>query len=381
MVDINGLSPEVKKALFAASQEYLSRYGKPLINNISSAYRSTAKQQELWNNRANNPYPVARPGTSPHESGLAIDVNDWQRAKPILEKYGFNQPLPKNDPIHFEFKKEYKQPSNILQVADERSQKEIAIARKNYQMQVEAQAEQQRQAQLQSYLESIKESMKLQLEAEKNTLQNGGKPTPSYEQTLSVSQGLENAVQQAQQEQPQTVYQNPNSIEGMIPGSNVETMDNSQSLPAYEGMPSPMEKLKSAYYSLIDNGLSPDEASFVLTASSKQEQPQVANNQEPINAETSYNQGYVSPLIDTQQARNPEALTTIDNVLSSINDNSAAMDNNVVTSKPPSISGLKALPNTNVDIPTNVWASFKLQQPVQPFQLYNTYMKGTNPNV
>jgi LAS superfamily LD-carboxypeptidase LdcB len=41
---------------------------------IVSGRRSTAEQQRLWDNRASNPNPVAVPGTSLHEKGLAIDV-------------------------------------------------------------------------------------------------------------------------------------------------------------------------------------------------------------------------------------------------------------------------------------------------------------------
>lgn len=40
---------------------------------INSGYRSMAEQQQLWNNRASNPNPVAAPGTSLHEQGLAAD--------------------------------------------------------------------------------------------------------------------------------------------------------------------------------------------------------------------------------------------------------------------------------------------------------------------
>jgi D-alanyl-D-alanine dipeptidase len=41
---------------------------------ITSGLRTYAEQMRLWNNRGSNPYPVARPGTSRHESGRAADV-------------------------------------------------------------------------------------------------------------------------------------------------------------------------------------------------------------------------------------------------------------------------------------------------------------------
>jgi uncharacterized protein YcbK (DUF882 family) len=41
---------------------------------VTSGKRSTERQAALYANRANNPYPVARPGTSKHELGLAVDL-------------------------------------------------------------------------------------------------------------------------------------------------------------------------------------------------------------------------------------------------------------------------------------------------------------------
>jgi hypothetical protein len=41
---------------------------------ITSGGRSYAEQERLWNARGSNPFPVAQPGTSRHESGNAADV-------------------------------------------------------------------------------------------------------------------------------------------------------------------------------------------------------------------------------------------------------------------------------------------------------------------
>ena len=41
---------------------------------VTSGRRTHAEQLRLWNNRANNPFPVARPGTSRHELGRALDL-------------------------------------------------------------------------------------------------------------------------------------------------------------------------------------------------------------------------------------------------------------------------------------------------------------------
>src|SRR4051812_26153064 len=41
---------------------------------LTSGLRTRAEQQRLWDSRGSNPFPVARPGTSRHESGRAADV-------------------------------------------------------------------------------------------------------------------------------------------------------------------------------------------------------------------------------------------------------------------------------------------------------------------
>ena len=41
---------------------------------ITSGLRTFAEQKRLWDNRGSNPFPVAHPGRSRHESGRAADV-------------------------------------------------------------------------------------------------------------------------------------------------------------------------------------------------------------------------------------------------------------------------------------------------------------------
>jgi hypothetical protein len=48
--------------------------------NITSGGRTYAEQERLWNARGSNPYPVAHPGSSRHESGNAADVTIGGRA-------------------------------------------------------------------------------------------------------------------------------------------------------------------------------------------------------------------------------------------------------------------------------------------------------------
>jgi hypothetical protein len=53
---------------------------------ITSGLRTVAEQQRLWDNRGSNPFPVARPGTSLHQSGNAADVTVGGR--PIQDAIG-----------------------------------------------------------------------------------------------------------------------------------------------------------------------------------------------------------------------------------------------------------------------------------------------------
>jgi D-alanyl-D-alanine carboxypeptidase-like protein len=47
---------------------------------ITSGGRTYAEQERLWNARGSNPYPVAHPGSSRHETGRAADVTIGGRA-------------------------------------------------------------------------------------------------------------------------------------------------------------------------------------------------------------------------------------------------------------------------------------------------------------
>lgn len=70
---------------------------------VQSGYRSRAEQQRLWDNRHNNPYPVAPPGTSRHESGNAADITPGMEVfGAVAGKYGLSFPLGAADPVHVE---------------------------------------------------------------------------------------------------------------------------------------------------------------------------------------------------------------------------------------------------------------------------------------
>jgi hypothetical protein len=93
-----GLTPAMTAAVARAGV----LLGRPVP--ISSGWRSPAQQAALWANRHLNPYPVAPPGTSMHERGLAIDVPRTFVAtlRAVAAAVGLCQPLPVSDPVHFE---------------------------------------------------------------------------------------------------------------------------------------------------------------------------------------------------------------------------------------------------------------------------------------
>ncbi len=93
-----GLVPELVTALSRAE----ALLGAPVP--VTSGYRSPAAQRALWAARAGNPYPVARPGTSAHERGRAVDVprSVAERLAGVGPLVGLCRPLPRTDPVHFE---------------------------------------------------------------------------------------------------------------------------------------------------------------------------------------------------------------------------------------------------------------------------------------
>lgn len=88
------LQPPAKQAL----QKAIQARGIPMI--INSAYRTIAQQLLLFN-WLNGTSPVALPGRSNHQSGLALDIEDprgWER---FLIPHGW-KPLA-GDPPHFDY--------------------------------------------------------------------------------------------------------------------------------------------------------------------------------------------------------------------------------------------------------------------------------------
>ncbi len=110
MSDFQALNPGMKRAVYNAATEYMKATGNKL--QVNSAKRDPEDQQRLYDEtvRAGRPgrgpggMLVARPGRSPHESGNAIDIQQYsdRTAVQILAKHGLQQKYGSKDPVHFE---------------------------------------------------------------------------------------------------------------------------------------------------------------------------------------------------------------------------------------------------------------------------------------
>ena len=92
-VDLDGTNPEFKKNLLAMAEEYGAVTGKKLP--INDAHRETAEQAKLYASMPKG--RAAKPGTSLHEFGLAIDadsatLNELDKMG-LMKKYGFTRPV------------------------------------------------------------------------------------------------------------------------------------------------------------------------------------------------------------------------------------------------------------------------------------------------
>jgi len=102
----DGLAGGHRESLAPAMLAALSRADELLGRSVpvTSGYRSRAEQEALWNARHDNPYPVAPPGSSRHEAGLAIDVplSFVPALLAVAASAGLCQRLGGVDPVHFE---------------------------------------------------------------------------------------------------------------------------------------------------------------------------------------------------------------------------------------------------------------------------------------
>ena len=93
---------DLAPALRAALDRAAHLLGRPVP--ITSGFRSSAEQAALFARRAALPYPVAPPGRSMHERGLAVDVPTafLPTLVPVAPVAGLCRPYPRTDPVHFE---------------------------------------------------------------------------------------------------------------------------------------------------------------------------------------------------------------------------------------------------------------------------------------
>lgn len=127
-VNVKDLNPVVKGNLFSMATEYKEDTGKSLP--INSAYRTIQDQERLYKE---NPGKAAKPGTSMHEKGMAVDidtpiVNDLKTTG-LLKKYGFDTPV-SGETWHIEptsIRKQYitnlQEKTNMSQVGENRLDK------------------------------------------------------------------------------------------------------------------------------------------------------------------------------------------------------------------------------------------------------------------
>lgn len=115
---IDGMHPSFMKAVFAMAQEYMDLTGRQLP--VNEAFRDYNRQAELY---AQYPEKAAKPGSSMHEYGLAMDIPSVVMKQleefGLLKKYGFTRPV-RGETWHME-------PSGV-QMALQKSKQDPALA-------------------------------------------------------------------------------------------------------------------------------------------------------------------------------------------------------------------------------------------------------------
>ncbi|NJM45892.1 MAG: peptidoglycan-binding protein [Alkalinema sp. RU_4_3] len=106
-VSFEDLNVDLDSAAFpyvqASARDALARAiaARGEVMQVNSSYRTVAQQMLLYNDRFNNSNPVAPPGASNHQTGLAIDIEDPRGWDPFLIEQGW-EPLG-GDPPHFDY--------------------------------------------------------------------------------------------------------------------------------------------------------------------------------------------------------------------------------------------------------------------------------------
>ena len=112
--NFEGLDPGLQNKVVTAAAEFNEASGGKDKIKINSAKRDAADQQRLWDESVANGregktasgMPIGKPGTSKHERGLAVDIQNYNDPKAVdaMNKQGLFQTVPK-DPVHFEVPK------------------------------------------------------------------------------------------------------------------------------------------------------------------------------------------------------------------------------------------------------------------------------------
>lgn len=106
----DGLNSRLKDSVISAAEEYHAATGKKF--QVNSAKRDPADQKRLYDEsvalgtpgRGPTGMAVAKPGRSPHEHGLAVDIQNYRDPAAVMamNRQGLKQKVP-GDPVHFSF--------------------------------------------------------------------------------------------------------------------------------------------------------------------------------------------------------------------------------------------------------------------------------------
>jgi ABC-type transporter Mla subunit MlaD len=102
--NFDNLNPAFKEKVVSAATDYFALTGKKV--QVNSSFRDSEKQRQLYADylaRGKTGMPVAPPGSSKHEMGKAIDVQNYTDPKLVtaFNAQGLKQTVPR-DPVHFE---------------------------------------------------------------------------------------------------------------------------------------------------------------------------------------------------------------------------------------------------------------------------------------
>lgn len=113
LLRIAALRPPLKARALPFIADVEAATGKSVRIPPRGGVRSAQDQVDLWNDRANNPYPVAQPGTSRHEFASALDFNivngttaDYWTAARIADRYELDSGIyfTPPDPVHLQLR-------------------------------------------------------------------------------------------------------------------------------------------------------------------------------------------------------------------------------------------------------------------------------------